>query len=509
MTVFYSKSHWSAYLTASLRIIPVVLALALSACSKGASPTANPDPGQSLAPTKTQKPGRTPAGNTTPVGGATPGSKITPTRRSTSSAGTEALDLHGTTIRFWYILPAQAAEVGDVMVALVDEFNRSNQWSIQVEATGYNDSGTLAEKALAAKSSNTLPDVLEGTIDQALSWDTAGRVFVDLNPYINDPEWGLTAAEQGDFYSIYWDQDIGPGKRLGIPFYRSAQLMFYNTTWAKELGYDSAPETPQEFRAQACAAARAVKTANKTNGSPDNTGTGGWAISLEPSSLASWIFAFGGEIARSDGKGYQLDTPEASRALTFLKGLQTDGCAWLPEDLHPNAEFADRKALFITSSITNLASQQAALDTAGSTDHWTVIPYPSTDSQPVMDVYGPALMIVKSRPNVQQAAWVFIKWLVSPLNQARWVKVHGLLPTRASTRNYLNDYATNHPQWAAAADLWPYAHEEPRYASWGAFRWALNDASKQLFSPDLKASQIPDLLKTLDKTAAEVYIQVR
>ncbi len=56
--------------------------------------------------------------------------------------------------------------------------------------------------------------------------------------------------------------------------HQSAQVMFYNNTWASELGFDAAPQTADEFKEQACAAA----AANDADDTPDNDGTGGLCL---------------------------------------------------------------------------------------------------------------------------------------------------------------------------------------------------------------------------------------
>jgi len=124
---------------------------------------------------------------------------------------------------------------------------------------------------------------------------------VDLNPYANDPIWGFSRQEQADFYPAFWEHDLSDGKRLGVPAQRSGQLLLYNTTWARQLGFDAPPPHPKQFKEQACTAAQA----NLADEEAGNDGTGGWMISAEYPVMLSWIYAFGGEGCPISAKGTQ------------------------------------------------------------------------------------------------------------------------------------------------------------------------------------------------------------
>jgi hypothetical protein len=51
----------------------------------------------------------------------------------------------------------------------------------------------------------------------------------------------------------------------------------------------------------------------------------------------------------------------------------------------------------------------------------------------------------------------------------------------------------------------PSARSEPPFPSWGTVRWAVSDAATQLFRYYFTARQVPELLKLLDQTAAELH----
>jgi len=469
---------------AIIALLAFVLPAVLAACTS-ATPTPEPTqvPEVTEAPAEaTEAPTEAPAEPESPLG-------VSPE------------DLQGVTIIFWHVWNRGT---GEELQKLVDEFNATNEWGITVQAENQQGYGQMFDKMNAAINSGDLPNLVVGYNNQMLAWDDAGGVIADMNPYVDDPVFGLTKEDKDDFYPVFWNQDVVDGKRLGFPVMRSAQVVYYNKTWAEELGFANPPQTADEFKAQACAAAEA----NNTDDNPDNDGTGGYILRPGASALTNWIWAFGGEIVDDQGK-YQFNTPEAKAAMEYLKDMFDSGCAWSGVNKYPNPEFATRQAIFTTSSIAGLPYQEKAMKENNSTDEWIVVPFPSVSGTPVMDVYGPSFAVVKSSPEQELASWLFIKWFTSPENQARWVEVSGYFPTRDATFDYLEDYVKSHPRWAAVRDAVAngYGKFEPRDASWNTVRKAMGDVLTQIFQPDFPKDQIPQVLEELQKQAEEAYAE--
>jgi multiple sugar transport system substrate-binding protein len=406
--------------------------------------------------------------------------------------------LQGLRISLWH--PWSAA-VGEALNTLVSEFNASNQYGITVDSAYQGNYNELYEKVQAADAAGDPPNLAVGYNYEILSWNAGSRGTVDLNTYVDDPTWGLGSQEQDDFYPLFWRQDVLDNARLGLPAQRFAQLIYYNLTWARELGFETPPQTPQQFKRQACAAAGA----NNRDDDPDNNGTGGWVTNTSPSAVLSWMYAFGGEVVNTAGTGYDFDTPQIQAAIAFLKDLYDSGCAWQTNGDFAEEEFASRQALFVTASIADLPEQKNAMAQAANQDDWTVIAFPSPVKQPVIDVYGPAFAVFKSSPQEQLASWVFLKWFLSPQTQARWIAAGHTCPLQASTAQLLKDFANAHPQWADAQDLLPFAKTEPGFQSWSVVRWAVGDVGIQTFRSYFTPDRIPATVELLDETAAELH----
>jgi multiple sugar transport system substrate-binding protein len=410
-------------------------------------------------------------------------------------------ELRGAIIHFWY--PWSAAP-GRAIRSLVDEFNLNNEWGIVVVPVAQDGLDGMDGRLVASRQTSETPDLVVGYLHQILAWDQASQL-VDLQPYLEDPLWGYPSEERADFTPAFWEQDVVAGRRLGVPLQRSAQVLYYNATWAQALGFIAPPVTPDQYRKQVCEAA----WGNRNDEDFENDGTGGWIISTNYATALNWIYSFGGDVAGSLESGqdpYQFNTPQADEAFAFLRDLYDTNCAWLSEDPYPEAEFARRLGLVSTGSVMDIPYQVQAFERAGNRDQWTVIPYPSTRQAPAIDGYGASLAVFPSSPKEQLAAWQLIRWLLEPRNHARFVEASGSFPVRASELAHLEAYRKRYPQWDQALVLIPSARSEPPISSWGQVRWALNDAFTQLFRSYFSIDQIQTLLTYLDRTANDLHV---
>lgn len=516
------------YLTAIWRML-LGLSLLLGAAGCDGSSSAYPQPATTQASgintgAGTASSAATPVSTRTTRPGGVPASATpAPTRPQPSPTRPPAInltadDLSGQAITFWH---PWSGEKNEAIQQLIDHFNRGNPYDLSVEVQAFNGMNALQEAFQAAEQSGTLPDLLVAYPYQARQLDLNGQTLVDLNAYLYDSNWGFSDGELEDFYPQFWEQDTltvtltsqGPAvKRLGLPFYHTLFFVVYNQTWATELGYDEPPATPFDLRLQACAA-----SGNEVGGwmITDSGSLDDQAADPPASLLLGWVGAYGGQITRPDGSGYQFDNPGVEHALGFLKGMQNSACAWLGRDLDPAAAFAARQALFYAAGLPDLPAQRAAMQAASNRDRWTVLPFPGNgesmngDGSPVVDATSMSLSITRSTPERQLATWLLLEWLISPSGQAHWANASGYAPVRPSTLELLDSELKANPQWATALSLLPYAQPQPSYASWGVTRGMVGDALKQLLTPTFTAAQIPDLIQVMEILAEEIHSQIR
>ena len=404
--------------------------------------------------------------------------------------------LRGTEVSVWHPWFGAEASLFETQAA---EFNTTNEWGIVVRAESKINYSELFSQTQAALEERSNPQVVIAFPEHAYGWD---EHVIDLNTYVNDPEYGLSADDILDFPPAIWDQENVDGKRFGVPAQRTARFLLYNQTWARELGFGSAPATSADFEEQACAANRSLGA----DDDPNNNALGGWLIDTYPVTPLSWMLAFGGGV--QEEQGYRFLTPGNIDAFKFVKVLQQKGCAWVPSaDLPVYERFAARQALFATASLEEFSDQARAFFTAGNRDEWIILPFPGSE-QDAFVVYGSSFTVFESDDVTQLASWLFVRWMLSPENQARWVRSTGLFPLRTSTMNLLADYAVEHPQWASAVELLPEGQLTPQLASWRVVRVMLGDGFRDMFDtirhPDLTDGQVPLLLRQMEETATDL-----
>ena len=434
----------------------------------------------------------------TPTLTSVPSSTKTPKPASTlapgSGVGIPEEALKGVTIQVW--IPWFGVDAS-LFESQAEDFNASNKWGIAVQPVGQNNYTVLYDNVSAALATPERPQLVIAFPEHALSWDTTGQV-VELTPYVSDPQYGFTADEARDFPDVFWTQDTIGGRRLGVPAERSARFLLYNESWARELGFDSAPQNAVEFRQQACRAHQAMLI----DGDRTNDGQGGWLVDTNASTFVSWMSAFGGGVL--EGDSYRFLTPKNLKALTFIKQLYDEGCAWTaqPEADLP-AAFAGRRALFATAALEQLPDYSRGLAAANNADEWTVLTFPG-DTQAGLVVYGSSYVILKSTPEQQLASWLFVRWLLSPDNQKKWVEVNGMFPLRTSALELLTDYQKSHPQWAQAVGLLSQAQMEPQLASWRKVRVMIADGFDAMFRSNTPAGRVAEILAIMESTARDL-----
>ncbi len=451
------------------RIIALLFIVAILTSSCGAN-----------APTATAQSATTGAAKT-------PSVRVTPQTATRLNVKKDALK--GLEISVWH--PWYGVE-SSLFDSLVKEFNQKNEWGIKVNAQSQGNFSNLFEAVTAALPKKEKPDLVVALPEHALEWDANGAV-VDLSAYVDDPLYGMDAS---DIPAVFWNQDYVNNKRVAIPAQRNARFLLWNETWAKELGFSSAPKTPDDFRRQACGAQQSMLK----DASAQNDFMGGWLVDTEPTTAYAWMLAFEGGVL--EGADYRFLTPHNIEAFKFLRELSEKTCAW-QADTDPIAAFANRQALFIAASLEDLPSVARALASANSRDQWRVIGFPGTN-QDALVIYGSSYIVLKSSAEKQLAAWIFIRWLLENKQDARFVEATHLFPLRASTIDWLGDYKKTHPQWAQALELLPQGEMQPQLASWRKVKTMLGDGFAHMYAVNLPSGQVAAILAQMESISRDL-----
>ena len=448
----------------------LLLAIVMSACTP--KPTAAP----TAAPVKTAAPTEAPTAEPT----------VNP--------------LAGVVIQFWHVY---SDAPGEGLQTLVDEFNATNEYGITVEALNQGNYGDVEDKVNAGIQSGDLPDVVMAYTNSLADWYGVESI-IDLNPYIADPVYGLTAEQLADLYPHLKAAGSTPdGAWVAYPMTQSANVLVYNFTWAEELGFANPPTTSVELKDVSCAAA----AANTARGG-DFAGTGGLVYYPNATNWLHFLYAFGGKELNDAGDAYDFTSQAAIDTSMFILDLKKDGCVWQTES-YPNPEQGQRKALITMSSTAGAPYYAAAFEEAANLDKWGWIAASGPDGKQAVDAFQQMLGVVPSTEEEQLASWVFVKWLTSPEIQARWVKISGYYGTQISTEALLADYATENPVWASGVALAAIGPSEPQtFTAWSSVRRAISDAAAELWNAADEAAVIA-ILEALTTEANDLVAEVQ
>jgi multiple sugar transport system substrate-binding protein len=390
-------------------------------------------------------------------------------------------------------LEAEAWVSGDVplFAQLAADFSGSNPWGVKISVVSHPNLNILSEAVEKSMGTDSQPDLVLALPEQLLGWQES---LTDLALYASNADFGVA---RDDIPRAFWEQSNLEGVQYGLPALRSGRYLFYNVTWARELGFNDLPQTWDEFREQSCAA----NATWKTDADPTNDGFGGLALDVVSNwqTPYAWMRAGGGDVLAEGA--YTFAAEKNVTALEKLVDLRAEGCAWLPSTLTNYEHLAARKALFVSGGLGDLNDQRAAFSAVVSADAWTVIAFPG--ETPVVPVYGLDVAVLKSDDAHQLASWLFVQWLLKPENQARWARATGLFPVSNAALDLLkSDYAAN-VQKGAAAKLLTQAVGYPQSGHWGLANKVLADGFLYLFRVFPGAS-VESVLEQMDATVDEL-----
>ena len=462
--------------SALFRIVTAIalLGLLLSACS----------PQKPMIPTATLS----------AIASATPElATATPTQMA-DALGVDLAELQGLQIHFMH---PWMGSTRDELFRMVDEFNQNNEWGVFVIMDAAGSSGQLEQKAWLGLRNGDAVNVIAAPVNLLRALEEKSGAVADLNKYINSNPYAMTSEQVEDFDSSFWAGNQVDGKQLGIPAQETAAVLFYNSTWARELGFSAVPVTPEELQEQVCAANRSMREDKDTS----NDGLGGLLVRYDAATMYAWLMSFNANPLRQGE--FLFNSPEAATAFEFLVTLKNNSCAWSGKTAEPYEYFATRKALVYSGQMQDISSQFAATNRAGSKDDWQILPYPGVE-RPVTAVSGLSYGILSKDAASDLAAWLFLRWLSAPGNQSRLGVTFGTLPLGKQSGALLHASSALNPQWFNFIDSENEYFLEPSAADWIVVKPILEDAGWQLFNSGMKVEEIPLILKQMDDLAVEL-----
>ena len=423
------------------KVLPFVAALALllSACAGAPAPTAAPTtaPEPTAAPAEpTAAPEATAEPTVAPVEPtAAPEATAEPTTAPAAEIGNppktaaevDAIDLTGknVTIKFWH---RYAGSQVTKVLEIANDFNTNNPYGIKVEleqaGASYDDVYNKINTTI--QGGGELPALSIAYQNQAALYRSEGMV-IDLTPFIQSTKYGLTPEDLSDFFAYFLESDKNPqfpGEVLGWPTQRSMEVLYVNLDMLNALGATEPPKTLQELEDLACKAAK-----------PDEE-TYGFVWKNDASDFAALAFANGGSILNTDASAYEFNTDAGVAALSLYQRLFQNNCAVaIPtsERFGEQNRFAAGKLLFVPASSSGLPFYASAVAAAEKPFKWTIVMFPQANpDQPKVNLYGASWSVLKTTPEQELAAWLFMKHFTEKENTAAWATTSNYMAVRQS-----------------------------------------------------------------------------
>ena len=397
----------------------------------------------------------------------------------------------GIELEFWH---PWSGEMANLIDDLVDEYNKSNDWGIQVFSSAHADERIFMQDFLTLQVGEVSPDILAAPPYFLQYLKEGGGELVYLDHYVDSPNWGFPEGESSHFIPLFWDADLINGRRIAVPAYRTGYFLFLNKTWANELGFEENYSNNSSFRELVCAAARQYRF----DDDPENDGIGGLIFTYDAYAILAWLKAFGGNYpdGSMDANIYKND--ENALAIGYLYDLYFDDCAWTGQQPLPYQYFSNRKGIAYSGRMEDFFIQEQVNSINGVLDKWTVIPYPPEEGKPVVLVDGFSYAIRGTDEEKSLAAWDFIRWMLRVENQVKVVETTGSFPLSTDAILQLDDFKESHPVWADSLQYLPLAQVSTSTSNWMVAQDIISDISRRLVQFTTSKEDILFLLESAD-----------
>src|SRR5262249_43667832 len=237
---------------------------------------------------------------------------------------------------------------GDAATALeklAGDFTKQNDGKYKVTSIAQGSIADLNKKIRAAAAGGGLPGATMGD-DYDITQYAFSKIVVPLEPFMDDPQNGLTPAKRADFLPRQLERHKLPiyeGKTMAFPQGFSAFTTFWNVDMLQKAGLQGPPKTWKEFPDHVRQIAKA------------NPGTAGWLIAGAGDRFISTLLTYGVDWIMPDGKASQFDKPEALEVMTWWRQLKDENLLDVPKDNARDLFVAKKSAYYMDSSASTQA----------------------------------------------------------------------------------------------------------------------------------------------------------
>ena len=337
-------------------------------------------------------------------------------------------------LTYWHTNPGPA---GDAQDELVEMFNES-QDRIRVTSEFQGGYGDLATNLLTAYAAGGGPEVTQLGTFEIREFYKSG-VIMDVKPFIDGAngidtsDWPGTMLSAGEFEGgIYW-----------LPFNVAVPVLYYNREAFAEAGLDSPPETWDTF----------FEYARQLTVKDDDGVVQRYGIAYIPGwfswAMTSAIWSEGGELTSKDYSNITLNDPVVVDVLTKFQELIAEEAA-----IYPDSASGGHRGMFMNGQAAMILDSPGPFgdifeNSVGFTP--SVANYPAGAAGRIYNPGGGGIAMLSTTPEEKrEAAWTFMKFMLSPDSLAYYAERSGYAAFTASAQEAAGDllqdarYATIH-----------------------------------------------------------------
>ena len=345
-----------------------------------------------------------------------------------------------TEVVFWHTMGATNQEYLNAFIKTFEEENPDIKVTHAAQG-GYTDIESKLLKAIPAK---TTPTMAFCYPDHVANYIKSGSA-VKLNDYISNAEYGLTAEELKDYQDAgFWSEGSESygkdGSVYSVPFSKSTEVLFMNTTWMKknkftvdgtETGAPIVPKTWTEMW-DLC---KKIKDAH-----PTITPLG---YDSDDNMFITLCEQYGIPYTSIDanGKGsIDFNNDQAKALITELKGYYDKGYfvtkGTLPNNSYTSTKFTEEQLIMSIGSTGGTKYNIPTTDNGATAFEVDVFRIPQANPEaPKVISQGPSITFFKNDKITDEqvkASWKFYKHITNAYNSAAYAIYTGYEPVRQS-----------------------------------------------------------------------------
>lgn len=343
------------------------------------------------------------------------GSSSAPTTGGESAAeGIGVLADNLVEIEYWH---RQSGDTALLLETLAGEFNERYAGQASVTAIAQGSIQEVNQKVRAAAAGGGMPGALMAD-DYDVTQYAFSNIMQDLDPYIEDVEYGLTQEQIDDILPQQYNRhklDIYNNARYSFPMAFSGFATFWNVDLLKNAGLERPPASWDEFPEYAHTISAA------------NDGVPAWLISGAGDRFISCLLTYGVEWLKPGGEESNFDAPEALEIMSWWRALSDDGLLAVSKEAR-DLYVAQQNLHYMDSSANANRFHNTVTDF-----EWNGgLPPQRHDGEAITETYGPVNTLPKTNPESQLAGWLWLKFLIEPDIHARYVAQTSYFPSTKS-----------------------------------------------------------------------------